>query len=147
MRIEVTIMNNENLNISLQLFSCSYELGIAVGHLTLSLCCSTIFVICLSYEVVVHFSAGVRIWSWCANFRKYCWCANSYTSVRKKNIVHFFSSGHWYAKSHISQNCEIFAHPVKIHPSKCGGGVIRAKEIIRRNLYKLVSSKYAIKFR
>ena len=79
---------------------------------------------------------------------------NKYSGVRirtlvyeKKNIVQFFSSGHWYAKSHTSQNCEIFAHHVKIHPSKWRGGVIRAKEIIRRNLYKSVSSKYAIKYR
>ena len=53
----------------------------------------------------------------------------------KKNIVYFFSSGDWYAKSHTSQNCEIFAH------------LVRTKESIRRNLYKSVSSKYAIKFR
>ena len=78
---EVTMMDNENLNISLQLFSFSYELGIAVEHLTTTPCCSSISVICLSYEFFVNFSAGVRIWSWCANFRKYCWCANSYTSV------------------------------------------------------------------
>ena len=46
---EVTIMNTENLNISFQLFSFSYKLGIAVEHLTTSPCCSSIFVICLSY--------------------------------------------------------------------------------------------------
>ena len=79
-------MDTENLNISLQLFSFLYELRIAVEHLTTSASCSSIFVTYLFYEFFVHFSAGVRIWLWCANFRKYCWCANSYTSVRKKKL-------------------------------------------------------------
>ena len=45
------------------------------------------------HENFIHFSAGVRSWSWCANFQKICWCANSYTSVRKRTLVYEFVPG------------------------------------------------------
>ena len=72
---ELTIMDTENLNISLQLFSYSYEFGIAVEHLTTSPCCSSIFVICLSYEfscifpLVYELGRGVRIFKNIAGVR------------------------------------------------------------------------------
>ena len=68
-------MNSENVNISLQLFSCYYELGIAVEHLATSPCCSTIFLIYLSYEFFVNFllmyefCRGVRIFKNIAGVR------------------------------------------------------------------------------
>ena len=67
-------MNTVKLSISLQLFSCCYELGIAVIHFTTSPYCSTIFVI-LSYAFVINFplvyefGRGVRIFENIAGVR------------------------------------------------------------------------------